>query len=349
MIDAKMGRGRFLAASSAMLAAGTFPWSRTARAAAPLTTGRRIDIHSHAVTRSLESLLQDRGSRMLDGRALPTWTLVSALAFQDRQRLDLQLLSTPDPALALAAPSTHTALARVLNAELTEAANSRPGRFGVLAVLPLRAGATAALVELAYALDHLGADGVILPTNVNGKYLGDAAFAPVLAALSRRRTPILVHPASPRPQDWPAAPGEAADTLEHAFESVRCAASLLYAGASIRYPGLRMIFGGAGGALPFLSARVAIADQALQTDLFIRPLRSHLFDTAQAATPAALASLQAFVRGQDQILFGSDWPLIADPPLLDDVLACTAPDRRALVAGDAAWSVFPTLAARLGA
>jgi 6-methylsalicylate decarboxylase len=342
-----MSRGRFLAAGSATLAAGALGLARSAGAAALPATGRRIDIHSHAITASLEAVLRDRGSRRFDGRDLPAWTVDRALAFQAQQRIDLQLLSTPDPAMALAPPATHRSLARALNTELASVARSRPGKFGVLAVLPLQAGPTAALAELSYALDQLKVDGVILPTNVDGKYLGDGAFSSVLSALSGRRTPVLVHPASPRPQDWPASQGSPADTLEYAFESVRCAASLLYAGAAIRYPTLRMIFAGGGGGLPFLSSRVAIADQALQADLFIRPLRAYLYDTAQATSPGALASLQAFVGGPKQIMFGSDWPMVPRPVPLDEVLARVSADVRPLVAGDAAMAVFPTLAARL--
>lgn len=348
MSQVKMGRCRFLASGTATLATGLLPWSRASTVTATtVPTGRRIDVHGHAVLPSLEALLAQRGSRLLDGRPLPTWSPAAALAFADRERLDLQVLSTPDPALALAPPATHIALARALNEELAAVVSAARGRFGGLAVLPLTAGPTAMLTELRYALDTLKLDGVILPTSVEGRYLGDARYAAALSALAKRRTPILVHPATPRPQDWPPGAEAPADTLEHAFSTVRCAASLLYAGASVRYPGLQLTFAAGGGGLPFMSARVAIADQAIGTDLFVRPLRSATFDTAQSASPGALASIRAFVNGPRQMPFGSDWPLVADPLPLDEVLASLPAAERDAVAGGGALRAFPSLARRL--
>ncbi|MBJ7470066.1 MAG: amidohydrolase family protein [Solirubrobacteraceae bacterium] len=325
--------------------------SQSARAAGAAPPGGGasapvVDVHGHAITAALESQMQARGSRLLDGRELPTWDAASARSFMDRQGIDLQLLSTPDPALSFVDEAGTVGAARAVNDELADVVASAPARFGALAVLPLRAGPGPAITELRRATDRLGMDGVVLPTGVAGRLLGDPVYMPVLAELSRRRIPALVHPVAPGVDARPEHQGATADTLEHAFASVRCAASLLYGGAFLRAPHLRLVFGAGGGGLPFVASRVALADQALQAELFIRPLRRLSFDLAQSTAPGAVRSMRAFVRSPSQLLYGSDWPLVPEQSLAAALDAVTLPDQLA-VRGAAALRLFPRLASRL--
>jgi aminocarboxymuconate-semialdehyde decarboxylase len=303
-----------------------------------------IDIHGHAVTPAVEAVLSARGSRMLDGRPLPRWSARAALDFLDSRGIAAQVLSSPDPALALAPRSQHRRLARAINDDLAAVVEEHPGRFGALAVLPLSAGPIAAVREIGRALDRLHLDGILLPTNIGGDYLGAPRFLPVLAELSRREVPVLVHPASPLSQDWPETTGAPAEALEHAFESVRCAANMLYSGVFALHGGLRLIMARGGGGLPFLSDRVALPDQVLRADLFVEPLRSLGFDTAQAHGPAAMAAARAFVSGPGQLYYGSDWPLISDPPGPADLVDVLPSREAASAAGAAAMAAFPRLA-----
>jgi len=70
------------------------------------------------------------------------------------------------------------------------------GRFGGFASLPLP-DVDGAMEEIAYAMDTLKLDGVVVRTNFNGVYLGDKRFDPVFDELNRREALVFIHPTSP--------------------------------------------------------------------------------------------------------------------------------------------------------
>lgn len=309
-------------------------------------SGPRIDIHAHAITPSIEGALAGRGHRRFEGRELPTWSVEEALAYVDRQGIDVQVLSTPDPGLTLMPVGSHASMARAVNDEFASVVARGGGRFAWFAVLPLRAGVRAAIAECRRAM-AAGASGVVLPTTVDRLQLGHSTFSPLLAELSRRRVRAMVHPVAPAgEQMWPAAQDPStADTLEHAFASVRCAASLLYGGAFVRAPHLRLLFGGGGGGLPFMASRIALPDQAFGQDLLVRPLRNLTFDTANASGPGAMRAARAFVHSPTQLLYGSDWPLTPERSVAEALLHAPE-DELDVIVGGAALARFPALAAQ---
>jgi hypothetical protein len=68
--------------------------------------------------------------------------------------------------------------------------------LGFFAPLPLP-DIDGALAEMAYALDVLQADGLILLSHQNGVYVGDPRYRPVYDELNRRRAIVFVHPTIP--------------------------------------------------------------------------------------------------------------------------------------------------------
>jgi hypothetical protein len=76
------------------------------------------------------------------------------------------------------------ALARRCNELAADMIRACPDRFGGFACLPLP-DVDGALAELAYALDDLRLDGVVLFSNARGTYLGDPHFTPLFDELQR--------------------------------------------------------------------------------------------------------------------------------------------------------------------
>ena len=115
-----------------------------------------------------------------------------------------------------------------------------------------------AIAEIGYAFDALKFAGVCLFASYGEKFLGDARFDPVLAALNERDAVVFIHPAyhpSSRSLDLPW-PGF---MMEYLFDTTRAAVNLLLSGAIERFPRIRFILAHAGGVLPYFAWRLSVA------------------------------------------------------------------------------------------
>lgn len=104
----------------------------------------------------------------------------------DKQEIAVAILSLTAPSVASWPADTRRATARQVNEYTAEVVSKRPGRFGNFATLPLP-DVEGGLLGLAHCFDVLHADGVILLSNYNGRYLGDPMFEPLWAELNRSR------------------------------------------------------------------------------------------------------------------------------------------------------------------
>ncbi|WP_063045512.1 amidohydrolase family protein [Nocardia pseudovaccinii] len=264
----------------------------------------RIDTHQHIVPPRYRSWLLDKGLTA-GGRAIPEWTAESALELMGENNIDTAILSvsTPgvEPAVDIAAGRS---LARELNEFTASVVQDHRGRFGFFATLTLP-DVGGALDEAAYALDELGADGIVLLANSKGTYLGDEAFDPLFDELDRRHAVVFVHPSHLPIEPVPGLPPYAADFL---LDTTRAALNLAKNGCMDRYPNLKIILSHAGGFLPYAAQRAANVASPMGTDEDgLRILRKFYFDIALSGSPYTLPSLMAFAD-PTRITFGSDWP-----------------------------------------
>jgi 6-methylsalicylate decarboxylase len=217
-----------------------------------MTSPNRIDVHQHVVPPFWALTLPQHGGDP-SGWSSPDWRPESAIAFMDSQQIATGLLSLTAPSVVGWRKLERREMARRVNEYTAALVTERPDRFGNFATLPLP-DIEGALCELAHASDVLHADGVVLLSNYEGKYLGDAAFEPLWAELDRRAAVIFVHPGKPDIAMLDGIPGPIVD---YPFDTTRTAVQIVLNGVLDRYPNVKIILSHAGGFVPYASHRFA--------------------------------------------------------------------------------------------
>lgn len=287
-----------------------FPLMRASSEIKPITSYSlgespmsRIDVHQHLVPPNYR--------RMLDGRGMawpvPDWSPSSAIAMMDGRSIATGVLSLSAPGVHFGNDAESRKLAREVNHYQAELVKDRPDRFGHFAVLPLP-DIDGAIAEAIYALDELNADGIVLLSNINGRYLGEEEFEPLWDEINSRSAVVFVHPTEPPIEMLPGLPGP---VLDFPFDTTRTAVHMTINGVMSRYERMKVILSHAGGFLPYAAYRFAevapIFNPDTTRDRILADLKRFYFDTAMSSTPSALPSLLAFAS-PGHVLYGSDFP-----------------------------------------
>jgi 6-methylsalicylate decarboxylase len=309
--DRIAGRREFLrglSATAGVLASG-LP-AVTALAGA-VSSPRRIDVHHHFVPPLFEQTARERN---LLNPALNGLSVGRSIDEMDRNGVRSAVLSIPSPGTWYGNVELAQRIARDANEYAARMVSDHKGRFGMFATLTLPDLDTS-LAEMAYAFDHLNADGIHMWTNYGDFWLGDPRLAPLLEELNRRKAVVYTHPTTPNccGHLLPEAP---VPMIEYGTDTTRSIASLVLSGATSRYADIRWIFSHAGGTMPFLVERF-LFQAAVQAKTpegaqkipngVLYELRRLYFDTAQSANPYAMGPLTRLVS-TTQICFGTDFP-----------------------------------------
>jgi 6-methylsalicylate decarboxylase len=245
------------------------------------------------------------------GLAPIRWSKEASVSFMDDAGIDVAVVSVSTPGVHTGDSAKASALARRCNECAAELVRTKPDRFASFACLPLP-DIDASLKELSYAHDVLGLDGLVLFTNANGVYLGDAALEPVFEELERRKAIVFVHP-NPSPDAVAHSLGLPDNLLDFPTDTNRAVAQMHYTNRFARTPNVTYIFSHAGGSIPYLAARFAIIDEmsfiagAEQRGTAADMFRRMYWDTALAASDPVLRMLRD-VAGTSQVLYGTDFP-----------------------------------------
>lgn len=321
-----------------------------------VTTGDRIDVHSHYLGGLVLEWLSASGFRPKGSGQMVPWSVEAAMEFMDRHAIATQILSVAFGFGEPTDPDVAPPPAWKINEAFADIIRDHPDRFGAFAALPFTS-ADASLAEIDYALDVLKLDGIVLLSNVDGRYFGEPFFDPILAELSRRRVPVFVHPTD-CPHVDVLGLGRPGSVIEFPMDTARNITNAIYRGVFQRYPGLRLILAHAGGVLPTLSWRIALnagvaggpRDADITAEHVAEVLRNLYYETALAGSPSSLLpALQ--VTSSDHILFGTDYPAAPGRAITDNTANLLAfngfdkPQRHAVDRGNAE-GLFPRFAAR---
>jgi 6-methylsalicylate decarboxylase len=271
-------------------------------------TPRRIDVHHHISPPVWVDALKKAG---LDTPPVTSWTPQRSLDDLDKAGVTTAITSPTLPGVGFLPAAEAAAVARASNEFAAKLSGDYKGRFGRFAQLPMPY-VDETLKEIEYALDTLKADGVGFMTSYGDKYLGDAAFAPVMDELNRRKATVFTHPTDPACCKNNLA-GFSPIYIEYGTDTTRTIASLIFSHTAERCPDVNFIFCHAGGTMTALTDRFTV--QMISSPKYkdftgegvAAQLKRFYYDTAQASNPIAMASLTKLVA-TSQIVFGSDYP-----------------------------------------
>jgi predicted TIM-barrel fold metal-dependent hydrolase len=274
-----------------------------------------VDVHHHMVPPHYRNALEMSG---IDTGGIPAWSPDHSSRMMERLKVDRALLSISSPGVWFGDDVQARELARSCNEYSASLRAKHPDRFGALAILPLP-DLEGALEETRYALDHLGLDGVILLSNVDGNYIGDPESDDLMAELNRRNAFVLLHP-----NHVPVGNEDVAlhPWAEYPIDVARAYARLVYNEVLICYPDIRWVLAHAGGVVPYLAERLGkahyakegkprwgriILDMAAKRNRGLELAQCMGYDTVGAANPVSFAALDRLVSWE-RIHFGSNFP-----------------------------------------
>ncbi len=242
------------------------------------------------------------------------------LATMDAAGIALTALSINDPGpewFGADAP----AVAQMANDFIAGLVAKHPARFIGLCVLPFPE-MKAVMAELERCA-KLGMKGVLLYTNLAGRFPDEPEFAGFWARVESLGLPVLLHPAKPLTIEFVKG-YEMTSTLGNMFENTIALTRIIMSGLLDRHPRLRLVCPHLGGTLPYIIGRLEHQVTVLKRgpkNLQRQPLeylRDVWFDIV-SPLPEAIRMCHA-LAGPERLLFASDHPWV-EPRIILDALA----------------------------
>jgi 5-carboxyvanillate decarboxylase len=248
------------------------------------------------------------------------------IADMDATGIDHQIIALTAPGVQVFEPAEGSALALDTNDQLAEA---RPAN---------------AVKEMERGVQKLGFKAIIVNSHIQGHYLDEPQFAPVLEAAEALNVPIYLHPQTP--PEFMIKPyldagldgavfGFGAETGLHMLR-------IIVGGVFDRFPKLQFIIGHAGEALPFWLYRLDYMHGATVRSKrypFMKELKhpiSHYLRNNVYITNSGVAWQPAIefcqkVIGVDRVMYAMDYPYqyVAEEVSLCDAMTISDADKKA--------------------
>jgi predicted TIM-barrel fold metal-dependent hydrolase len=230
----------------------------------------KLDIFPHIFPKEFfERMKEIAGRNPSLAAALKRWMHIPVLWDLDRRIKMMkkwpgyqQVLTLSMPAIEFLGDENETpALARLANDGMAEIVAKHPDLFPCfVASLPMN-NVPACLEEMDRAIGKLGAKGIQIFTNVNGRPLDEPEFFPIFERMAKKYDlPIWVHPS--RTAKWPDYPTEQKSKYEiwwlfgWPYETSAFMARMVFSGMFDKLPNLKIITHHLGAMVPFLANRV---------------------------------------------------------------------------------------------
>jgi uncharacterized protein len=307
----------------------------------------KIDVFPHILPRRFFDRLMEVAPSHLHMlkrmRNLPAlWDLDYRFSIMDKHDGYVQVLTLAAPPVESVGPPDVTAdLAKLANDEMADLVEKYPDRFpGFVASLAMN-NPEASLREIDRAINELGATGIQVFSNANGKPLDAPEFQPLWDRMAELGLPIWIHPARVAGfTDYPGEPRSKYDiwwAFGWPYETSVAMARLAFSGIFDRHPDLRIITHHLGAMIPYFEGRIGGGldqlgkrtddpeDMATLGRLSKRPIDYfHMFygDTALFGSSAGMECGLAFF-GPEHVLFGTDYPFDPEegPGFVRDTIA----------------------------
>ena len=285
-----------------------------------LPTTAQIDLHSHAVTQGYRDYIKANGAELDEGFPIPDWDAERHIAFMDKAGIRTSVLTMPAPQPYFGDAEASAEVCRRYNEECAALKARYPGRFMFCAALPLP-DVPHAIAEARYAIEVLGADGIKLATNSYGQYLGDPELDTLFAVLNEYNAVVILHPHRPEPVNRQVMRQTPLAMQEYLSETTRAVANMISRNVLARYPKVKVVVPHCGAYLPLAVPRMKSLVPVMQANRLVGEIdwQANLsrlyYDLAGAPTDDVLDALLT-VTTPDHILYGSDYPYVAETVLI---------------------------------
>lgn len=351
MAKKHLSRRKFLTASSTAVVAG----ATTATGPLP-KLGGIIDCQSHLFAPELLDYMekrkeppyiytdQDRRFLVVGNWHRPMVSgidLAAKLAAKDAAGIELTALSTNDPGPEQFG-SDGPAVARMIHDFLANVVRQHPKRFFALATLPLQDRA-AAETELDRCVG-LGMKGILLYSNLAGKFPDEPEYHWLFRTAAEYGLPILLHP--PYPLCYEQTKGyNLTGGLGLMFDTTIALARIILSGLLDEHPNLKLVCPHVGGTLPYLIGRIdhqVTVLKRVKLTIKKRPsdyLRNIYLDAVNALPAVIRFGIE--MVGPERMLYSSDHPWVAPQFIIDNIRSLNLPaEQAAMIFHDNARRLF---------
>jgi predicted TIM-barrel fold metal-dependent hydrolase len=265
-----------------------------------------IDTHFHAFPGKYLDLVPE-AQNDVRGVGFHAFDHGEYLDVMDKYNVDVGVLSNTGGRIEHGGNRTRASeLCKITNDSFAEAHAKHPGRFKAFARLPM-IDIDDCVRELNRCYEDLSMHGVILPTNLAGRYLDEPEFKPFWDSIHEAGKPLFLHPSNaPCQANWNKY--SLHQKILWPTDTTLAIARVVYSGIFDRYPKLKLVAAHLGGMillyLDRLNWREGKPGCQLEPEEYFKKI---YYDTA-GPIRTAFIKLACDTVGPEQILFGSDYP-----------------------------------------